>query len=225
MTSILTTGGAGFISSHTCLVLLEAGHRLLVLDNFSNSSAESLRRVAELAGPGAGERLVVVEGDIRSAADLERAFAAANQVGSAIEAVINFAGLKTVGELLQYPLRYWDISLGGSLQLLAAMQSNGSCILVFSSRAISYGIPEKVPIPETVPIQPINPCGHSKAAVEQLLADLAARRLGLRTRRGLAPSREASADAKNCPGHWCSWWDWLRARGSAGGRWLGSIGV
>lgn len=172
MTSLLITGGAGFIGSHTCLVLLEAGHSLVVLDNFSNSSAESLQRVVELAGPGADQRLKVVEGDIRSLADLERAFAAANSTGGAIEAVIHFAGLKAVGESVREPLRYWDVNLSGSRQLLAAMLSHGCRTLVFSSSATLYGISDLVPIPETASIQPINPYGHSKAAVEQLLADL-----------------------------------------------------
>jgi UDP-glucose 4-epimerase len=182
MTSLLITGGAGFIGSHTCLVLLEAGHYLVVLDNFSNSSPESLRRVMELAGPGADGRLSVVEGDIRNPADLERAFAAA-PANRPIEAVIHFAGLKAVGESVQHPLRYWDVNVAGSRQLLSTMQAQGCRTLVFSSSATLYGIPEQVPIPETAPIQPINPYGNSKAAVEQLLADLTASEPGWRIAR------------------------------------------
>jgi len=182
MTQFLITGGAGFIGSHTALVLLEAGHSLVVLDNFANSSPVSLRRVLELAGPEASTRLAVLEGDIRNPADLERAFATA-PAGQPIEAVIHFAGLKSVGESLEYPLDYWDVNLGGSRQLLAAMQARGCRSLVFSSSATLYGMPEQVPIPETAPIQPINPYGHSKAAVEQLLADLAASEDGWRIAR------------------------------------------
>ncbi|NQW38632.1 MAG: UDP-glucose 4-epimerase GalE [Cyanobacteria bacterium] len=182
MTQFLITGGAGFIGSHTALVLLEAGHSLVVLDNFANSSPVSLRRVLELAGPEASTRLAVLEGDIRNPADLERAFATA-PAGQPIEAVIHFAGLKSVGESLEYPLHYWDVNLGGSRQLLAAMQARGCRSLVFSSSATLYGMPEQVPIPETAPIQPINPYGHSKAAVEQLLADLAASEDGWRIAR------------------------------------------
>jgi UDP-glucose 4-epimerase len=205
MTQFLITGGAGFIGSHTALVLLEAGHSLVVLDNFSNSSPVSLRRVLELAGPVAPTRLVVVEGDIRNPADLERAFAAA-PAGQPIEAVIHFAGLKSVGESLEYPLHYWDVNLGGSRQLLAAMQARGCRSLVFSSSATLYGMPEQVPIPETAPIQPINPYGHSKAAVEQLLADLAASEAGWRIARlryfnpvGAHPSGLIGEDPRGMP--------------------------
>jgi UDP-glucose 4-epimerase len=166
---LLITGGAGFIGSHTCLVLLEAGHSLVVLDNFANSSPEALRRVAELAGVTAGQRLQVLEGDIRSSADLDRAFAAGS-----IEAVVHFAGLKAVGESVADPLSYWDVNLAGSRCLLAAMQAHGCRTIAFSSSATLYGLPEQVPIPEGARIQPINPYGHTKAAVEQLLADLAA---------------------------------------------------
>jgi UDP-glucose 4-epimerase len=181
MAQLLITGGAGFIGSHTCLVLLEAGHRLVVLDNFSNSSPESLRRVLELAGLAPGDpRLQTIAGDIRSNDDLERAFQAAAQP---IEAVVHFAGLKAVGESVQDPLRYWDVNVAGSRCLLAAMQRQGCRTLVFSSSATLYGLPEQVPIAESAPIQPINPYGHTKAAVEQLLADLAASEAGWRIAR------------------------------------------
>ncbi len=178
MATLLITGGAGFIGSHTCVVLLEAGHNLVVLDNFSNSSPEALRRVAALAElPSATheQRLRVIKGDIRQPGDLEQAFAPAP-----IDAVIHFAGLKAVGESVQHPLRYWDVNVSGSRQLLAAMQTAGCRTLVFSSSATLYGYPDQVPIPETAPVQPINPYGHSKAAVEQLLADLAASEPGWR---------------------------------------------
>ena len=179
MTSLLITGGAGFIGSHTCLVLLDAGHHLVVLDNFVNSSSESLKRVLELTEVEASDRLKVVEGDIRDAEALERAFAAAPP-GQPIEAVIHFAGLKAVGESMQQPLRYWDVNLSGSRQLFSVMQAQQCRTLVFSSSATLYGIPEQVPIPETARVEPINPYGQSKAAVEQLLADLAASEPGWR---------------------------------------------
>ena len=175
MAQLLITGGAGFIGSHTCLVLLEAGHSLVVIDNFANSSPESLRRVAELAGANAAPRLQVVEGDIRCPADLERAFALAP-----IEAVVHFAGLKAVGESVAAPLRYWDVNVAGSRCLLAAMATHHCRTLVFSSSATLYGYPETVPIPEGAAIQPINPYGHSKAAVERMLQDVAASEPGWR---------------------------------------------
>ena len=180
MARLLITGGAGFIGTHTCLVLLEAGHELVVIDNYANSSPEALRRVAELAGPGAKGRLQVMEGDIRRSDDLERAFAAGASTGAGIEAVIHFAGLKAVGESVAEPLHYWDVNVSGSQRLLAAMAAHGCRTLVFSSSATLYGYPEAVPIPESAPIQPINPYGHTKAAVEQMLADLAASETGWR---------------------------------------------
>jgi UDP-glucose 4-epimerase len=205
MAQLLITGGAGFIGSHSCLVLLEAGHNLVVLDNFDNSSPESLKRVLELAGPSAVGRLRVVEGDIRSAADLELAFEAA-PAGQPITAVVHFAGLKAVGESVREPLRYWDVNLCGSRQLLEAMQAHGCRSLVFSSSATLYGMPELVPIPESAPIQPINPYGHSKAAVEQLLADLAASEAGWRIARlryfnpvGAHPSGRIGEDPRGIP--------------------------
>ena len=199
MAQLLITGGAGFIGSHTCLVLLEAGYQLVVLDNFANSSPESLRRVQELAGAGAGQ-LEVVVGDIRSSTDLERVFS------GGIDAVVHFAGLKAVGESVAQPLAYWDVNVTGSRQLLAAMQAHGCRTLVFSSSATLYGIPGQVPIPETAPVQPINPYGHTKAAVERMLADLGASEPGWRIARlryfnpvGAHPSGRIGEDPNGIP--------------------------
>ncbi len=203
--TLLITGGAGFIGSHTVLVLLEAGCSLVVLDNFATSSPHSLRRVAALAGAAAAGRLQLVAGDLRNPADLERAFAAA-PAGRPVAAVIHFAGLKAVAESLREPLHYWDVNVAGSRQLLAAMRAHGCRTLVFSSSATLYGTPEQVPIPETAPIRPINPYGHSKAAVEQLLADLAASEPGWRIARlryfnpvGAHPSGRLGEDPRGVP--------------------------
>lgn len=174
MARVLITGGAGFIGSHTACVLLEAGHNLVVLDNFANSSPEALRRVQELVGADAGQRLRLVEGDIRSAGSLAEAFTPAGGEPEAIDAVIHFAGLKAVAQSVRQPLHYWDVNVGGSRNLLSAMAAHGCRTLVFSSSATVYGYPERVPIPETAALRPINPYGHTKAAVEQLLTDLAA---------------------------------------------------
>ena len=177
MAKLLITGGAGFIGSHTCVVLLDAGHDLTVLDDFSNSSACALDRVAQLTGidPAAGDqsrRLVTVRGDIRDSGCLKRIFSEARSAQRPIDAVVHFAGLKAVGESVADPLRYWDVNVGGTLSLLRAMAEHACHTLVFSSSATLYGYPESVPIPETASIQPINPYGHTKAAVERLLTDL-----------------------------------------------------
>ena len=175
MARLLITGGAGFIGSHTCLVLLEAGHNLLVLDDFSNSSPIAIDKVSELAGldaSSASERLQLHRGDIRNQDHLERLFTSAKEQGHPIEGVIHFAGLKAVGESVREPLRYWDVNVCGSWSLLKTMDAHGCRTLVFSSSATLYGLPDLVPIPESAPVQPINPYGHSKAAVERLLADV-----------------------------------------------------
>lgn len=171
MAALLITGGAGFIGSHLC-VLLQQGHRLVVLDDFSNSSPEALRRVEELAGAP----LRLIEGDIRDPAALERAFAG----DTPIEAVIHLAGCKAVGESVADPLRYWDVNVGGSMRLLAAMRHAGCRTIVFSSSATLYGFTSVVPIPESAPVAPVNPYGETKAAVERLLADVAASEPGWR---------------------------------------------
>ncbi|CAK6687392.1 MULTISPECIES: UDP-glucose 4-epimerase GalE [unclassified Synechococcus] len=224
MALLLITGGAGFIGSHCCVALLEAGHALVVLDNFDNSSPEALRRVAELGGlegeaggpwrDGDGAvRLRLVEGDVRCADDLDTAFTPTPDGATpgditppGIAAVVHCAGLKAVGESVAEPLRYWDTNLGGSLRLLEAMRRHGCRTIVFSSSATLYGYPEAVPIPETAPIQPINPYGHSKAAVEQVLADVAASESGWRIARlryfnpvGSHPSGRIGEDPEGIP--------------------------
>ena len=163
--AVLITGGAGFIGSHTCLVLLQQGHRLVVLDNFDNSSPEALRRVKELAG---SEELTLVEGDVRDADSLNRAFA----VAGPMDGVIHFAGLKAVGESVADPLRYWDVNLNGSRVLAAAMERHDCRTLVFSSTSTVYGEPEVFPLREDMPTAPVHPYAQTKLAVEQMLRAL-----------------------------------------------------
>ena len=128
---VLITGGAGFIGSHTCLVLLEQGHELVVLDNFDNSSPEALRRVQELAG---STQLTLVEGDVRDPNAVDQAFS----TGGAMDGVIHFAGLKAVGESVANPLLYWNVNVSGSRVLAAAMDHHGCRTLVFSSTRTTF---------------------------------------------------------------------------------------
>ena len=162
---ILITGGAGFIGSHTCLVLLEQGHSLVVVDNFDNSSPEALRRVQELA---ASDALQLVEGDLRNPDVLDRAF----RSGGPVDGVIHFAGLKAVGESVADPLRYWDVNLNGSRVLAAVMERHGCRTLVFSSTSTVYGEPEQFPLHEGMATAPVHPYAQTKLAVEQMLGAL-----------------------------------------------------
>ena len=166
---LLITGGAGFIGSHTCLVLLEKGHELVVLDNFDNSSPEALDRVQKLAGSNA---MKVVEGDVRDPDAVERVF----NSGEAIDGVIHFAGLKAVGESVQDPLRYWDVNVNGSRVLAAAMEAHGCRTLVFSSTSTCYGEPETFPLREDMPTSPVHTYAQTKVAVEQMLSALCSSR-------------------------------------------------
>ena len=160
---ILVTGGAGFIGSHTCVALAEAGMQYLILDNFCNSRRSVLDRLARITGAAPA----FIEGDVRDVALLQRLFAE-----HPISAVIHFAGLKAVGESVREPLRYYDNNVAGSLALLQAMQAAGVRTLVFSSSATVYGEPASLPIREDFPLSATNPYGWSKFMVERMLADL-----------------------------------------------------
>jgi len=173
---LLITGGAGFIGSHTCFVLLEAGHKLIVLDDFSNSSPVALVRVCELAGVDLdGEQLKLIRGDVLDASLLERLFGEAEIANHPIEAVIHFAGLKAVGESVSDPLRYWAVNVSGSRALLAAMDAHGCRTIVFSSTSTVYGEPNTFPLTENTPTAPIHPYAQTKLAVEQMLSALVAK--------------------------------------------------
>ncbi|HKM38165.1 MAG TPA: UDP-glucose 4-epimerase GalE [Thiopseudomonas sp.] len=163
--SILVTGGAGYIGSHTTLALLEAGHEVIVLDNLTNSSLESLRRVERICGKAA----TFIQGDIRDRELLDSIFAR-----HSIQAVLHFAGLKAVGESVQKPLDYYENNVSGSVVLFQAMAAAGVFNLVFSSSATVYGEPKQMPISEDCPTGiPTNPYGRSKLMVEEVLRDLA----------------------------------------------------
>lgn len=161
---VLVTGGAGYIGSHTCLELLAAGHMPVVVDNFSNSKPEALRRVGEIAG----RSVAVHKLDVRDRQALCRVFQAERP-----EAVIHFAGLKAVGESVAQPWRYYDNNLVSTLVLIDVMKEAGCTQLVFSSSATVYGIPDRVPLDESAPLAAINPYGRTKLMVEDMLRDLA----------------------------------------------------
>ena len=163
---ILVTGGAGYIGSHTCLELLEAGHQVVVVDNLDNSSEESLRRVRELTG----KDLEFHEVDICHGPALRQVFAAHPDLA----AVVHFAGLKAVGESTEIPLRYYENNIFGTVELLKAMGDHGCFNLVFSSSATVYGDPHTVPITEDFPLQATNPYGRTKLFIEEILRDLCA---------------------------------------------------
>ena len=162
--SILVTGGAGYIGSHSTLALLQAGYDVVVIDNLSNSSYESLQRVADIAGRSA----TFVHGDVRDAKLLYNVL-----LSHRVFAVLHFAGLKAVGESVENPLHYYDNNVNGSLTLILAMAKAGVFRLVFSSSATVYGEPDIVPISETTRTGPTSPYGRSKLMIEELLRDVA----------------------------------------------------
>ncbi len=161
---VLLTGGAGYIGSHTALVLLERGHEVIVVDDFSNSSPEAVRRVEALSG----RSVPVIEVDLA-----EREAARAALDGVEFDAVIHFAGLKAVGESVAQPTRYYRVNLDSTLTVLDLMRERGATKFVFSSSATVYGEPQRVPIDEAHPagVGVTNPYGWTKAMVEQIVRD------------------------------------------------------
>jgi UDP-glucose 4-epimerase len=160
---ILVTGGAGYIGSHTLILLVEAGYEVVVFDNFCNASRESIRRVEAIVG----KEITVVEGDIRNREDLDALFSA-----HTIDAVIHFAGLKAVGESVEKPLWYYDNNVYGSILLCEVMAEHNCKSIIFSSSATVYGDPHTTPILENFPLSATNPYGRSKLMVEEILRDL-----------------------------------------------------
>ena len=160
---ILVTGGAGYIGSHTCLELLQAGYDVVVVDNLSNSKAEPLKRVQALAG----KSLQFERVDLLDKPALDQVFAQRN-----IAAVIHFAGLKAVGESVEQPLRYYQNNIAGTLNLADVMTRHNVKDLVFSSSCTVYGDPHTVPVQEDFPVSATNPYGRSKLMLEQILGDL-----------------------------------------------------
>ncbi|KAB0539052.1 UDP-glucose 4-epimerase [Pseudochrobactrum saccharolyticum] len=161
--TILVTGGAGYIGSHTCVRLLETGHDVVVVDNFDNSHPEVFQRIEQITG-----RMPKREtGDIRDREFLQKVIQTYQ-----CTSVIHFAGLKAVGESTQKPLYYYDCNMLGTLRLLQAMRSTGVKKLVFSSSATVYGDPQRLPLDENHPLSATNPYGRTKLMIEEMLRDL-----------------------------------------------------
>ena len=159
---LLLTGGMGFIGSHTAVVLLEAGHDVVLYDNLSNADPSVLERIEIITG----RRPTFIEGDIRNGQAMQSALAG-------IDAVIHFAGLKAVGESVSKPIEYYDNNVHGTLVLLDAMKKTGVRRLIFSSSSTVYGTPTQLPLTESCPTgEATNPYGRSKLHIEQILADV-----------------------------------------------------
>lgn len=161
--SILITGGAGFIGSHTCVEMLNAGYDVVVVDNLDNSSSESLSRVEKITG----KAVKFYKEDVRNREALRKIF-----TENDIEAVIHFAGLKAVGESVREPIMYYDNNLINTIVLLETMNEFGVKKIVFSSSATVYGVATEMPLVEGMPLGAINPYGRTKLFIEHILSDL-----------------------------------------------------
>ncbi|MEI4829871.1 UDP-glucose 4-epimerase GalE [Bacillus sp. FJAT-53711] len=161
--AILVTGGAGYIGSHTCIELLNSGYEIIVVDNLSNSSVESLNRVKEITG----KQFKFYEEDLLNRPAIEVIFAEND-----IDAVIHFAGLKAVGESVTIPLTYYHNNVTSTLVLCDVMQKHNVKKMIFSSSATVYGVPETSPITEDFPLSATNPYGQTKLMIEQILRDV-----------------------------------------------------
>ena len=159
---VLVTGGAGYVGSHTCVELLEAGHEVFVIDNLRNGHEAALERVQDITN----RELEFANADIRDAKALDKIFKTFEP-----EAVIHFAGLKAVGESVADPLMYYDVNVGGSISLLIAMSKAECNNIVFSSSATVYGKPQYLPYDEEHPTNPVNPYGRTKLIIENIIND------------------------------------------------------
>ena len=163
MSTILVTGGAGFIGSHTSVELLEAGYDIVILDNFSNSKPEALNRIKKITG----KDFKFYEADLLDLGSVRQVFSE-----NKIDAVIHFAGLKAVGESVQKPVEYYHNNITGTLMLITAMRDAGVKKIVFSSSATVYGMYNKAPYVEDMPTSATNPYGYTKVMIEQILKDV-----------------------------------------------------
>ena len=164
MSTVLVTGGAGFIGSHTSVELLNAGYDIIILDNFVNSKPESLKRIKELTG----KDFKFYQADIRDEEAMTKVFAE-----NKIDAVIHFAGLKSVPQSVKEPLNYYDNNIAGTVCLCRVMDKAGCKKLVFSSSATVYGVPHFLPLTEDHPLSAVNPYGRTKLYIEETIRDVA----------------------------------------------------
>ena len=162
MATILVTGGCGYIGSHTVLELLNKNYDVVVVDNFSNSSFESLRRVQKITG----KTVTFYEADIRDSVAMEKIFSA-----HTFDAVIHFAAFKAVGESCKLPLKYYENNISGTVSLLQIMEKHNVKKIIFSSSATVYGDPERLPLDETCRLSTTNPYGSTKLMMEMIMQD------------------------------------------------------
>ena len=170
MKVILVTGGAGFIGSHTSLVLLEKGYELFIIDSLVNSNNDVINKIKKISNKN-NDKLHFYEGDLRDKAFLKTVFNRAYSMGKPIEAVIHFAGLKAVEESISEPIKYWSNNVNGTINLLELMKLFNCKKLIFSSSATVYGLSENNKLNENSKIEPINPYGETKKAIENLIRD------------------------------------------------------
>jgi UDP-glucose 4-epimerase len=164
MPGVLLTGGTGYIGSHTCVELMEAGFETVLFDNLCNSSPVVIDRITRITG----KRPTFIQGDVRDRSALDRVFN-----DHRVDVVVHFAGLKAVGESMTRPLDYYINNVCGSTTLFDTMSAHGVHRIVFSSSATVYGIATEMPLTETSPVAPVNPYGHTKLMVEQIVHDVA----------------------------------------------------
>ena len=172
---VLVTGGAGFIGSHTCLALLEKGYEVVVIDSFVNSHKNSLVRMIDILKINKTIKNInieIINADIRDEKKLDKLFYDYQMLGKPIQAVIHFAGLKSVSESLSKPLDYWDVNVKGSITLFRVMNKYKCRKIVFSSSATIYSKSKSIPLKENSEIKPLNPYGRTKLAIEEILNDI-----------------------------------------------------
>ena len=175
MNNILITGGSGFIGSHTCLCLIQNGYRVIIFDNLTNSSYESIKRIKKILGNSnidSNKKLDFINGDIRDEELLNKIFKKYKSQNESINSVIHFAGLKYISESIISPLDYWDQNFGGTLSLVKVMAKNNCKKLVFSSSATVYGSKYKSSLKENFYNFPINPYGETKNTIEKMLNNI-----------------------------------------------------